>query len=569
MWAGVLTWLDASPARFATAAWAVFAMAAAAAAGSALPFGKGRWWRNPAIFAALALLSILAFRWPMLCDNRELADPDESQMMSGALTLNQDPLYWKSVDGQTRGPIDDWPLLALLRVAGHLDYTGARCLGAILAWACVMCAWLALRHLFGDGWARLLVLPLLAVHAFSDFWNFVQYGSEHVTDALVALASWLLISALGPSLPVPNSRRLLLAGLALGAVPFAKLQGLPIVAWAAIFAACQISAAQHAGSRARFRALAALLAGLAAVPAIILLWIACSGIWQDFLSSYVMDNMRYAEARNFTWAQVPAKFLELCDLGPGSRPFFLGLVPAAFVLIALPCFSRWHRRAAVFAAGLALSSAYAAMAPGRMFPHYLQLIFFPAGLLAGVAVGAAIDAVGRMASPRPALRGLAQAAIAIGFLACGLVPQMTWRAREVQASQGRFTATRGRLERSAVADEILRHAHAGERLGIWGWGPKFWIQTGLVQATRDGNTSRQIDDSRNAYGYYRDRYMSDLRQIRPPVLIDAVGDGNFSFHDRFASGHEIFNELNDYVRLNYRLVGDIEGTRIYVRNDLP
>src|ERR1039457_7072504 len=97
---------------------------------AALPPGVRRWWRSPAIFAGLSLLSILAFRWPVLCDNRELVDPDESQMMSAAMTLDRDPLYWKSVDGQTRGPMDDWPLLALLRLTGRVDYTGARLVSA-------------------------------------------------------------------------------------------------------------------------------------------------------------------------------------------------------------------------------------------------------------------------------------------------------------------------------------------------------------------------------------------------------------------------------------------------------
>ncbi len=566
MWAGVLTLLDTSPVRYAAAAWAVFAVTVAAAAGTALPWGSQRWWRNPALFAALALLSIVAFRWPLLCDNRELQDPDESQMISSALTLNQDPLYWKSVDGQTRGPMDDWPLLAILRTSGRLDYTGARLVGVVLAWACVMCAWLALRHIFTDQWARLLVLPLLAVHAFSDFWGFVQYGSEHVADALVALASAFLLAAWRPSDPAPNPRRLLVAGLALGAVPFAKLQAVPIAAWVAAFGAWWIVATPRAGRRGLF--LASLLGGALAVPLAMLLWIVGSGIWRDFSEGYVWDNIRYAGDRWFSWAQTPAKLMELCEQAPGGRAFLLWAAPAAVLaLLAYPFFSRPQRRCAAFALGLTAASAYAAMAPGRMFPHYLQLTFFPAGLLLGIAAGAAIEAARGMAAERPAFRASALAAIIAAFLALGLAPQVVWRALDGQPSQGRFVATRGVLQRTAVADAILRHSRAGERLGIWGWGPKFWVQTGLIQATRDGNTSRQIEEAPKESRYYRERFMSDLIKSRPPVLIDTVGDGNFSYHDRDAAGHETFEDLAKFMRANYRQVGDIEGTRIYVRND--
>jgi|CZKI01.1.fsa_nt_gi hypothetical protein len=569
MWAGILTWLDASPARFETAAWAVFAMAAAAAAAAAIPPGVRRWWRSPAIFAGLSLLSILAFRWPVLCDNRELVDPDESQMMSAAMTLDRDPLYWKSVDGQTRGPMDDWPLLALLRLTGRVDYTGARLVSASLAWVCVLCAWLALAHLFGDGWARLLVLPLLAVHAFSDSWSFVAYGSEHVPDALVALASALLLISWGAPGRIPNTIGLLIAGLALGAVPFAKPQGAPIAAWVVIFAVWQIARQEESGRHARTCSMAALLGGVVAVPAIILLWVGASGTWRDFYESYILDNIRYAGARTFSWAQAPAALERMSELGWGSRTFFAWLLASSMVaLLASPLFSPTQRRSAAFAAGLTVASAWAVAAPGRLFPHYLQLVFFPAGLLFGISAGAAIDATRRIPASRPVLRTFARAATAVGFLAAGLGPQIIWRTHEAQASLGRYAGTRGLLQRSAVADEILKHARGGERLGVWGWDPKLWIQTGLVQATRDGNTSRQIDMTQSR-ARYQERYLSDLMQSRPPVLVDAVGEGNFSFHDRYASGHEIFGDLNDYLRANYRQVADMEGTRIYVRNDRP
>ena len=567
MWAGVLTWLDASPARFATAAWAAFAMAAAAGAGASLPWRIGRWWRSRATFAALALLSILAFRWPILCDNRELMDPDESQMMSAALTLNRDPLYWKSVDGQTRGPMDDWPLLALLRIKGRLDYTGARLVSVLLAWACVLCAWLSLRQLFGDGWARLLALPLLAVHAFSDAWSFVPYGSEHVTDALIALASVSLLTSWGAPGRIRRPLGLYIAGLALGAAPFAKLQGAPIVAWVVVFAVWLVCREEQAARRVR--PLVALLGGVLTAPAIILLWVVASGTWQDFFESYILDNVRYAGARTFSWAQTPAALGRMFAVGQGSGPFLVWTTASSMAaLLAFPLFSRRERRCAVFAAGLAVASAFAAMVPGRIFPHYLQLVFFPAGLLFGTAAGAAVAAARRIQASRPGLRTAAQAGIAAAFLACGLGPQIAWRAHEVQASRGRYAETRGLLQRTGVADEILKHARGGERLGIWGWGPRFWIQTGLVQATRDGNTSRQIDGSQSR-ARYRERYLSDLVQSRPPVFIDAVGGDNFIYHDRRASGHETFGELNDYIGANYRQVADVEGTRIYVRRDRP
>jgi hypothetical protein len=152
------------------------------------------------------------------------------------------------------------------------------------------------------------------------------------------------------------------------------------------------------------------------------------------------------------------------------------------------------------------------------------------------------------------------------FLLCGLGPQIWWRIGEPQPFVGFFTANHGALVQSEVSREILHHASPGECLGMWGWMPVFWVETGLFQATRDGQTSRQIEPHPRR-DYYRARFLQDLVRSRPPVFVDAVGPGNFVYQDRAQDAHETFPELRAYIADNYHLVGDIEGSRIYVRND--
>ncbi len=62
------------------------------------------------------------------------------------------------------------------------------------------------------------------------------------------------------------------------------------------------------------------------------------------------------------------------------------------------------------------------------------------------------------------------------------------------------------------------------------------------------------------------RYFEDLVNSLPPVFVDATGPGNFRF-DRRSTGHEIFPLLRDWVGINYRSVGEIDGVRLYVRLD--
>jgi hypothetical protein len=122
----VLRWLDASSAHYWSVAWSAFALVAALSL-IAFSFDRERaWWQNPVLFSVAMLGVLLAFRWPMLFDNRQYPDPDESQFIAGALTLRHDPVFWRSVDGTTYGPLVQWPLLAALFLRGSLDFTGAR-----------------------------------------------------------------------------------------------------------------------------------------------------------------------------------------------------------------------------------------------------------------------------------------------------------------------------------------------------------------------------------------------------------------------------------------------------------
>src|SRR5689334_11435702 len=158
MW--FLTWLDGSPARYWTVAWLSLALVALSAIAVDRAVGP-RWLRHPAGYATLLLLCLLAFRWPILLDNQQLPDPDESQMMAGAMTLRHDPQFWRSVDGTTHGPLVEWPLVVPLWFGAPMDYTLARTISVLAIWISLLAAWRLWRHCFDDGLARMLVLPLV------------------------------------------------------------------------------------------------------------------------------------------------------------------------------------------------------------------------------------------------------------------------------------------------------------------------------------------------------------------------------------------------------------------------
>jgi hypothetical protein len=562
----LLTWLDSAPAHYWIVAWAAFAGFAALAFAVFLFPRERAWWQHPAVLGAAMLIVLFAFRWPVLFDNRQYPDPDESQFIAGALTLRHDPLFWKSVDGTTHGPLTEWPLLVALVARGSLDFTTARMTSVLLVWLQLISALLIFRHLFKSGVAALLVLPLLAVNAFTQIWSFVAYCSEHVPNTLIALGCWALITAWRPDGNGPPSfPKLFAAGVFFGAIPFAKLQAAPIAVVAVIAGGFVILFAVDRTQR--LRALGWLIGGAATMSILILVVVTTCGIWSDFFSCYILDNLRYATAnrfppdRSFGLADAPRMLLELGSAIGGFAEFALWMTGFGLLgLFFLWRFTRWHRRWVFVAAAILLTAAFSAMSPGRPYLHYLQLIIFPLGLFSGVVAGALFSS----GAARPSR--FAQVGVVTAFLVCGLAPQIWWRAREPQPFIGIFSVAHGALVQSQVSREILEHARPGERLGIWGWMPMLWVETGMIQATRDGQTSRQIEPHPRRE-YYRTRFMQDLLRAQPPVFVDAVGPGNFVYEDRAESAHETFPELRDYIDNNYHLLNEVSGARIYVRND--
>jgi hypothetical protein len=573
MLSNLFAWLDASPVHYWFVAWSTFSFVVVLGVIAACFRCERSWWQHRALFATAMLLVVMAFRWPVLLDNRQYEDPDESEFIAGALTLRQDPVYWRSLDGTTHGPLTECSLLVAGFARKALDFTTARIASVLLLWVELVSAWLIFRHFYKASVAGLLVLPLLAAHAFAHAWCFVAFCSEHVPDALLAVACWPLLTAWAPDgRGPPNLSKLFAAGVLLGAIPFAKLQAGPIAAVALAGGAWFAFISDSPNWRRHWHALAALVSGAAMIPAIIIGAVLASGIWSDFFRCYILDNIRYASTNKFpteevfTWSEAPRMLVELGKRADGFNSFFLWLLGFGMCgLLIFPWLTRWHRRVAGFAIVLVLAAIWAAMAPGRPYMHYLQLVIFPAGLFGGLITGAILHDFSSKTFPRVPTR-VVPALVLGAFLSCAVAPQIWWRAREAQPFIGQYTATRGALARSPVSAEILQHANPGERLGIWGWMPVYWVETGMTQATRDGDDSRQIEPHEDQ-DYFRARYFRDFLRTRPPVFIDAVGTGNFLYENRPKCAHETFAELRDYIANNYRLIGDVEGTRIYVRND--
>src|SRR5688500_1496949 len=119
-------WLDAHPWIY----WAILAVPTSALIAIVVAtFWDDRTDREPERFdlrfLLIAIACLFAWRWPFLLESREF-NPDESQLIAGAMTLTFDPVFWRSVDGTTSGPLNFYALLPMHAIGLPLDYFTAR-----------------------------------------------------------------------------------------------------------------------------------------------------------------------------------------------------------------------------------------------------------------------------------------------------------------------------------------------------------------------------------------------------------------------------------------------------------
>ncbi len=501
------------------------------------------WW-------ALLAGALVAFRWPLITLPHELY-PDESQLLAGALTLRHDPMFWRSVDGGTAGPLDYYALLPAAFFSGTAGYAAARLTAALIIWGMLVAAGETLALVTSRTAARVAVLPALAFEALTTSPEFIHYSTELVPGLLLAAA---VFAGVRQSLQ-PARGNLWAAALLLGAVPFAKLQAGPIAAALGLLLVMQ----EVVAGRPRN---SGLLIGVALLPALLVAGlVTATDQAENMLIPYLLQNMQYTQIGRLPLREVVYQFGEQSVTNGYHALWLAGSAVVCFGAMFLLRDTPGRLRAcAGAAAGLLAVTVFCILSPGRPYHHYLNLLTLPVMLLAGVALGLALQVGAGSEHPRSSL------ALG-GFLLCTLLPQLALRASprpDPFEYYNTVVSARGPAHRELVA-RIRTLAAPGEPLGIWGWRCSLYVETGQPQATRQAQSIFQWLTG-PWQNYYLRRYYEDLVAARPPVFADAAGPGNFWF-DKRIMGHEVFPLLRDWVQTNYRYVAEVDGVRIYSRAD--
>lgn len=501
------------------------------------------------------VVALLVGRWPSLIFIRQL-NTDEGLQIAGAATLRHFPLFWSSVFGTTTGPLDFYALLPFGTLAGGDSYFSARFTGLVLLAAALLFTHQILAGAFDRTTARIATFPLLCFESLSLHPDFLHYSTELLPICLLAAGLCFGLSRYFAK-STPPAWKDFLAGLLLGAVPFAKLQAAPMAALAGLglltAAFCIRPPIKSVAGHVAFHLLGgALLPLLVAVVTL-----AFTTDREGAIVSLLLANLSYAKNGFGDTFTVLSKLVSRLQ---GQHVLFLhwfiGVGTLSLVLLAwirrADARSRWLLSGSVL---LFAVSIVCIAAPRRPFPHYVQLSVIPLTLIFGTSLGIARQHLSQTGGQRLGrLVSLAALLLPTAFV--------LFDRGFISNSYDRDPVA---LTTSAVGSFIRDYVSPGESLAVWGWDARYYVETGTRQATRHAMTDLEI--LTNPYAdLFRDRYTKDFARALPPVFLDASFIRGAMENREMA--HDVsLPELGELVRSHYQLVQTLHDVRIFVRRD--
>ncbi len=521
----------------------------------AKPIGKQTWRafiHNDLLFLAIALLTLFLLRLPSIVFNQEI-NIDESQLITQALTLRQDPVYFRSVDGTTGGPLSSYVLILPSFLGLPFDYITARLVTFVLVALSLVALFYAARLAFGQRSARLALIPFVFILGLSQTWDFLIYGSEILS---VATLSWLYYLAIAyHKKPVKTPQQLILIGFLCGLVPFEKIQGTLLAAVVGLFVVSQVLSHRNLAPGQKGRQLLLLALGAISFPLLFIAWIYSEGLFEDFVNFYIRDNLSYSQP--LTPLQ---KLIKFQDFLTHSVEFTWLLALLGGVLVVwLFTVTRQHitdataRMIYLFILVLVLAATYTVTFPGTYFIHYLHYLFGPLMLLFAFLLSA-------LHTPLPRLSTTALLAVFMGafsFRVATTAPLNPFATEK----QGGWT-----MPQNNVTKAIARYAHRGEPLAVWGWHNDYYVRLQMPQAVAENHTIRSIEH-KTMKAIYHKRYAANMVRSRPPVFVDVVGKQGYYLTNRKTQGYEINAALRQFIAQHYTYIGMTDDVRMFVRND--
>ncbi len=492
-------------------------------------------------FIGIIIGILTALRFPVLLYNKEI-NVDESQMITQAMTLWKDPVFWQSVDGTTSGPLNSYVLLLGKLLTGHFDYTSGRLVGLILIILTLVTLYKALQAFFDTQSARFSLILTLLFYAYNQTPDFIHYSSEILSVLLLSISLWLLSFIRNGS---ENRYVAITLGMVLALTPWAKIQTLPV---AFILGAYGIYLYSQ---RSDFRGILSLFSGGVLLSILALGSLAYYQVLDDFFLYYIKGNLVYGHEVSL-YKKIFSFVAMLLKVVPFRELFFIS---GLLVCFSFRSYLTLRKPFILFLVAWGLTTAYVIIKPGMFFHHYL-LYFIPFLTF--------INTYSIQQIRKVYARQTFQYAYVFSLLVLGSSVwkmALTRNTEEVAKAELAYD-----LPENKVITAVHQYSSPGEGLAIWGWWTGGYVMAQMPQAVAENHSVRCTTDSPLMEDYQK-RYLENLQTNQPVVFLDAVGSKyNFPFVHTSAL-HETVPMIREYIRSQYQFISKIDGVRIYIRKD--
>lgn len=503
---------------------------------------------------------------------------DESQMLSQAMKFLLDPRPWKAVDGTTGGPLNSYFISFFLIIGFGPGYILLHAVATLLVSLQVFLGYRTLLLLGSEKVAALGGLLMALLYGLVDSFDFLHYSSELLPTLLLGLAFYVFVTWLDGSFQGSSSRPLLhlfIGGLALGIVPWCKLQALPIagalgfVMLAATVAGKGVSSGKP--RRSRITEMSTLCFGAVLPTAVMLAILAKTGATYDFWRSYILANLDYAGP--LTSSSMMWHSLRLFSFTPINELIAIGLIAGTQTIGSwsnsisrLSIRERWIAGTLAVYAGTAL---FAACRPGTCFHHYAIFLVPPFTYIVTLLLSRETEASPRAQHGGARWRGRMVAVLLLATIAL----YTAWGIRYIRRTMVIVSwSIPDSNERIAASIGDIQKTRPIESVAIWGWTPGVYVLTNIPPATRDAVGHFVISKS-PLQQYFRSRFLADLGEKKPDLFIDAVAPGTFIWGAwTMDDGYESDPELKEFINQNYTLVLELalipnaKPVRFFARN---
>lgn len=493
------------------------------------------------IYPVTIVVLILLLRLPTLILPEQ--NVDESQAIVSAANLWQNPIPWISTDGTTVGPLAYiflWPLI-LLKL--DLSYATIRLWGLVICWIpTLLLLWRSAAVLINEKTAKYIMLPLIVYMATVDAGDLLAYNGETPVMIATALALYLYTKLLQGGI---TRWRIVSVGIVIGLIPLIKLQGVLIAVVLALGCLYQILQSSIPKSL-KYRFIARLLTAIILPGLALITWVGGHGGFIDFWNSYVLNNLHYTESGNYgegarlvSHGETIMQYLRL-------NPAFCLLMLICLVATIISVISRVQsKQSLIFPSALTVVATISVLLPGTPYEHYLLLLVVPGVYLAISAF--------TMRRPTAALHNLL---IITAFIQIAIV-----------LLAGNYTlkvlATTSLMQQNQLA-QTIKPFLINSKLAVWGYTNDIYVQTGALMATRSPFSNRQILPSPEQE-YFQRRYVSDLAQHRPPVLLDTTGSYSVAIlNNKQRYQLKNFPIVYQYVSQHYHLIHQLHDVDVYI-----